>query len=175
MLDIKKVYIRQSAPIALKHPETGEDLGCSIWLSGKHSDVFAAPAKIYTEEFERISAEFPPVEGESESDKNERTAKMLTEIYKKLPAFMAALTTGWDGLQANGEDIPFSTEKALELYTAPETKWILNQVHHAHNARVYPTDFFSGKPPFVTPAHSATTPAPNSDSTPSEKTGEATT
>ena len=151
MLDIKKVYIRQSAPIALKHPETGGDLGCSIWVSGKHSEAFAESAK-----------KLAPQEGKEAS-------------VDDLLDFMASLTTAWDGLQANGEDIPFSTEKARELYAAPETAWIFGQVLNAHNARVYPTDFFSGKPPFVTPVPSAITPAHNSDSTPSEKTGEATT
>jgi hypothetical protein len=44
------------------------------------------------------------------------------------PKDLAALTLGWSGYEAEGQQVPFSTEAAALLYADPELKWLADQV-----------------------------------------------
>ena len=72
---------------------------------------------------------------------NKRLAKKkkrdfsFEESERSSVELLAALTLGWEGLELNGEDVPFSYEAALGLYSDPNNKWLREQVDEFVNDR----------------------------------------
>jgi len=117
-MDLAKFDVRgaanQGADLHLKHPSTGKPLFCkdgktpfTIKVLGRDADVLQQALK---------SANQSELTDSSDDD-------------TRGIAVMAASIIGWsDEMVVNGELFPYSPENAIKLVSAPETRWIGEQI-----------------------------------------------
>lgn len=86
------------------------DTGVTLRVVGSDSSAFRAVAKKYAQKY--LGAERPSVD-----EMDEQNAELC-----------ASCIVGWTGLTENGEDLPYSAAKALELMSKPELGFIREQV-----------------------------------------------
>lgn len=106
--------------VKIYHPGTLADLGITITVLGKDSD-----------EFQKISRRQQKKRLDRISKGGFRGATSLSseETEKDGIELLAACTTGWTGVVIKGEDVPFSIDNAVDLYS--KFPWIKEQVDTA--------------------------------------------
>lgn len=106
--------------VKIYHPGTLADLGITITVLGKDSDEFLKVSrKQQKKRIDRLQkGGFRGISGLSA----EETEKDGIEL-------LASCTMGWIGVVLEGEDLPFSHENAVEVYT--RFPWIKEQVDTA--------------------------------------------
>jgi hypothetical protein len=88
----------------------GTDTGVTLRVIGSDSSKFRAVAKKYAQL--SLGKEHPTVD----------------EMDNQNAELCAVCVVGWTGLTENGEELPYSQEKALELMRKPELTFIREQV-----------------------------------------------
>ena len=134
-MDLSKIDLTASADVAQKlvltHPATGDDLldkdGNVVYIEllGRDSTVAKAESK------RRSQQMLNQMRGNKKVD--------VDEAVKNSISLLSKLTLGWSGLDFDGEELEFSREKAIWLYT--EYSWIREQVDEFIADR---SNFFKG-------------------------------
>lgn len=97
------------AEVILRHPGTDEPLDIKFKVVGKDSKrVYNALRVVGNRRL------------------NSNTRETLDKIEADGIALLVACTVGWENLQEDGEDVPFTPEAAQRIYK--EYKWIREQV-----------------------------------------------
>lgn len=108
----------QGADVELYHPTNGQDLGITVSVLGKDSDKFrqvqAAQGRKRTAKLQKTGF---------------RAGMSPAEIEQEGIELLASCTTGWKGMVMNGQEVPFSHENAVAIYT--KYPWIKEQVDTA--------------------------------------------
>lgn len=112
----------QGATVDLYHPTNGKDLGIKVTVLGRDSDKFrsvqAAQGRKRTAKLQKT---------------NFRGGVDANDIEKDGIELLAACTIGWAGMVLNGQEVPFSLENAIAIYT--KYPWIKEQIDTAVSDR----------------------------------------
>jgi tRNA splicing endonuclease len=120
-LDTRKAC-NESTPLVLIHPVTGDDLGTTIHLLGIDSDAYKNATKKQQERILKQAMRNRNMGG-IESAERERMSLDL----------LASCIVGWDGLELDGQALPFSYDNATRVIE--EFPWIREQVDKAVHDR----------------------------------------
>lgn len=120
-LDTRKAC-NEPTVLTLQHPVTAEDLGITFLVLGIDSDAYKAATR---KQQDRILKSAMRTRNMGSLDPEERD-RMSVEM-------LAACVAGWDGLELDGKDLPFSYDNALRVLG--EFPWIKEQVDKAVHDR----------------------------------------
>ena len=116
-MDISKIRLadksEQGSTLIVLDPVTGVETDFKIKLAG--TDSF-----IYRNWLKRMS--------NKKLGNFKKKGFSYEESERSSVELLAELTLGWEGLEADGEPIVYSREKAMELYSDPNMKWLREQV-----------------------------------------------
>lgn len=110
-MDLSSLAVSETAVLNLKHPVTGEDLGCSIELCGKDSDVYR---KQYADQVKALTE--AQVNG-SDID----YAELDIVVY-------TACTVAWTDIELEGKALECTPENVRLVYSDQRFKWLHEQV-----------------------------------------------
>lgn len=107
-----------------KAPDLRETASAGAWmtvvdLNGEETDFRIHVRGTDSPEFERIVAQ-------ADRARKPNKAMSLMEAKRNTLDMLAQMTIGWEGLKDNGRAVPFSQEKAREIYKAHN--WLREQV-----------------------------------------------
>jgi hypothetical protein len=125
MFKITSITDALSAPVKIKHPVTGEDLGASITVAGPEHPArkaieFAKQRKIRSALQKTGKIEL----GDPAEDELDLADKLT------------ACTLAWDGItDDDGKPIEFSTDAAAKLYATEGLGWLRDQLIAAMGER----------------------------------------
>ena len=116
-MDISKIRLadksEQGSTLVVLDPVTGVETDLKIKLAG--TDSF-----IYRNWLKRMS--------NKKLGNFKKKGFSYEESERSSVELLAELTLGWEGLEADGEPIVYSREKAIDLYSDPNMKWLREQV-----------------------------------------------
>ncbi len=118
MFDIDSIQTLDSAKIELVHPVDGAPLGAQITVAGPEHP---ARKKLLYAMQRRLRAQASKVRKPGGFDPEADTEEAIDNL--------ASITLGWQGIGANGKEIPFSAAAARDLYTSKP--WIAEQINIA--------------------------------------------
>ena len=101
-----------TATLIVTDPRTGEDTDIRIELNSPDSKAFQAVSHKLAYRRLDMSSKRRTVSAEKAEQDNIQ--------------FLAENTVGWQGVEENGQTVPFTTSKAVELYT--KFRWLRDQV-----------------------------------------------
>lgn len=113
-MDLSKIDLEAAASsgatLTLHHPVTDEELPVKIHVMGSDS-------KRFRQAIDRVHRA---------RGKRRNKEQTLAGAEREAAELLAAVTTGWDGVEWEGKELPFNTENAVMLYMA--RPWIREQV-----------------------------------------------
>lgn len=118
-MDLSQNLTQKTGTLNVKGPK-GDDTGITIELYGADTDVYSQA----TADLLSARAKMPDDSGQ----KTQQARKAIAEMY-------ATCTAGWEGLDWKGEELLFSHENALMLYSQEGIKWLLDQIRKFINDR----------------------------------------
>lgn len=125
-MDLKQLDTRAGAErgfdVHLKSPATGADLGIIITVRGADSAAYQDKAS---------------QQAQARLERNLRRGKLGAsspdEMRQEALELLAAMTTGWHGLEEDGAAVPFSEAAALRIYD--HYPWLREQIDAAIHDR----------------------------------------
>ena len=124
--NLRSIAPRDTITLDLEHPSTGEPLGATITLAGpSHPETLKAGREALDKQLKKGDKAFQGLSS--------------TGIERDMANALAARTLGWKGMTDGDAEIPFSRDKAVEIYLDPELRWLRDQVDAAlrDNARFF--------------------------------------
>ena len=123
MSDLSKFSLSQTSYIRVKTPD------------GKVSDLEIELYNKFTKQYERARAATLRI-GVEKLVENKREQMDTDEVRDQIALMLAKCTASWKNLEWDGEQVPFSEEKAYEIYSDPGFEWLLDQVDNfVHSSR----------------------------------------
>lgn len=122
MLDMNQVSQEETARFEVLHPVTDAPTGAFIEVYGKDSAFYRSYLN------KRKQAQL-----EKALKKGRGKALTADDLDSEALDMVACMTKGWSGIVDGGKDVEFSTEKAMELYSA--NLWLKEQVDAAIHDR----------------------------------------
>lgn len=115
MMDISKLGVvsaaEKGAEMPLLNPFTGEETGAVFTVLGYDAEAVIAAARSFDK-------------AEAKSTKTEPD-----DILRRRKARLAvAAVTGWSNFVFGGHEMPYSADKATEIFSQPDFAWIVDQV-----------------------------------------------
>lgn len=108
-----KASALDTAEIEITHPQTGENLGVKIRVMSVDSDEYRKEAMRLQNESMRYYRK----------NRGKTTAERIAQEALDL---LVAVTVGWEGVEENGQPLPFSKDNCRRVYT--EIPFIKEQV-----------------------------------------------
>lgn len=110
-MDLSSLTVSQTSTLELKHPVSGEALGCSIELYGKDSAVYR----------DKYSDLLKAVADAQAAGKDADFVKLDIDLY-------SACTASWSNIEVDGKELECTPENVRTVYSNNNWRWIHEQV-----------------------------------------------
>lgn len=110
-MDLSSLAVSATSTLELKHPVSGESLGCSIELCGKDSDIYRNQYAALVKSVADTQAKG----GEADF------TKLDIDVY-------VACTVSWSGIEIGEETLECTPENVRRVYSDQAFKWLHEQV-----------------------------------------------
>jgi hypothetical protein len=124
-LDLADCEALDTAELDVRHPATGEPTGWRITFAGPgHPQVVALSDR---DARKRLREEREKEQARVNNRKWKAEDRSPEEVRAENVGYVVDRIVAWTPVRINGEDVPFSRDAAMRLFTDPRKGWLLNQ------------------------------------------------
>jgi hypothetical protein len=147
-MNLNSLSAAETADVEITHPVSGEPTGITVTVASQDSAVYRDLQRKQSEKRMQKLAKA-----------GRRSAVVVSpeDLERDNLELLAGCTLGWKGLEIDDKEVPFSVEKAKELYAQPQLRWFRQQLDEAISDRSL---FFASSPKSSSPSPSTSSGSP---------------